>query len=141
MAARVLMILLAFFGGVGVATGTFAFILVIGIIPRILRKSNIYNVMLIENIIIAGVTLGNLSSLWHESFVFHIGNWAVVLYGLATGIFVGCTSVALAEIMHTMPIIMERNSLKRGIRYIIFFMAFGKMMGTLFYFVNRYDRF
>ena len=43
---------LAFLAGAGVSAGTFAFILVIGVVPRILQRCKVNNIILIENIII-----------------------------------------------------------------------------------------
>ena len=41
---------IAFLAGAGVSAGVFAFVLVIGVVPRILRCSRIENIILIENI-------------------------------------------------------------------------------------------
>lgn len=141
MIEHVMLFMLALSSGAAVATGTFAFILVIGIVPRVLRKAQMYNVILTENIIILGITLGNISSLWHAPVGIALGRLVVVIYGLATGMFVGCIAVALAEIMHTIPIMTERFRIGGGIRYIIMSMAVGKLVGTLFYFLSRFDRF
>ena len=135
------MSIIAFMAGLGVSAGTFAFIIVIGVIPRIMRKLHIANVMQIENIIILGVIFGNTLSLWNGSISF-IPTWLatmlVIVYGLCTGIFVGCMSVALAEILHTFPVIFRRINLKRGLRVIVYAMALGKMLGGLLYFVLGY---
>ena len=40
---------IAFLAGAGVSAGVFAFVLVIGVVPRILRCSRIENIILIEN--------------------------------------------------------------------------------------------
>lgn len=39
---------IAFLAGAGVSAGVFAFVLVIGVVPRILRCSRIENIILIE---------------------------------------------------------------------------------------------
>ena len=133
--------LIALISGAAVATGAFAFILVIGIIPRIMRKSWINNVILVEKFIVGGLLVGNISSLWHKSFGTSFGHGIVVIYGVATGVFVGCVAVALAEILHTIPIIVDRFKVRKGVKYIILFMAFGKMFGNIIYFLLGYDHF
>ena len=62
MIYHVLAAVVAFLAGVGVSAGTFAFILVIGVVPRIMGRMEIKDVVLIENVIVLGVMLGNISS-------------------------------------------------------------------------------
>ena len=70
-----------------------------------------------------------------------LGHGIVVTYGLATGVFVGCVAVALAEILHTIPIIVDRFKIRKGVKYIIFSMALGKMFGNIVYFLLGYAHF
>lgn len=135
---QIFTVLIAFFAGTGVSAGTFAFILVIGVVPRILQRCNINNIILIENIIVAGVLLGNISSVCNADVSLDLGHWIVIIYGLATGVFVGCIAVALAEILHTFPILFSRVKLKHGLKKVVFCMAFGKLVGSICYFVNGY---
>ena len=53
---------IAFLAGAGVSAGVFAFVLVIGVVPRILRCSRIENIILIENVMICGVGAVKISS-------------------------------------------------------------------------------
>lgn len=137
------MFIASFLAGSAVSAGTFAFIIVIGIMPRILRRSKMTDVLLLENVIIAGVIAGNLLSLWDKklfTFPYLVGHLIVVVYGVCTGMFVGCMSVALAEILHTFPIIFRRTKLKIGLSAVVYAMAAGKLLGSLFYFVMGYFR-
>ena len=137
------MFIASFFAGSAVSAGTFAFIIVIGIMPRILRRSKMTDVLLLENVIIAGVIAGNLLSLWDKklfTFPYLVGHQIVVVYGVCTGMFVGCMSVALAEILHTFPIIFRRTKLKIGLSAVVYAMAVGKLVGSLFYFLMGYFR-
>ena len=59
---------IAFFAGAGVSAGVFAFVLVIGVVPRILRCSRIENIILIENVMICGVVAGNISSVLDTAY-------------------------------------------------------------------------
>ena len=141
--SHIFMFIASFFAGSAVSAGTFAFINVIGIMPRILRRSKMTDVLLLENEIIAGVIAGNLLSLWDKklfTFPYLVGHLIVVVYGVCTGMFVGCMSVALAEILHTFPIIFRRTKLKIGLSAVVYAMAVGKLGGSLFYFLMGYFR-
>ncbi|MDY3796269.1 MAG: stage V sporulation protein AB [Agathobacter sp.] len=141
--SHIFMFIASFLAGSAVSAGTFAFIIVIGIMPRILRRSKMTDVLFLENVIIAGVIAGTLLSLWDKklfTFPYLVGHLIVVVYGVCTGMFVGCMSVALAEILHTFPIIFRRTKLKIGLSAVIYAMAAGKLLGSLFYFVMGYFR-
>lgn len=167
---HVMLAILAFISGVGVSAGTFAFILVIGVIPRMLRKTQLAKkIVLIENVVILGGIVGSALAVFlnirilgldgnHElsmSNVLQSGNafqplglWIIIvtilghiiiaLYGLCAGVFVGCISVALAEILNTFPILFKRLCVKRGLQWVMLMMAFGKFAGALFYFWTGY---
>ena len=129
MIYHVLAAVVAFLAGVGVSAGTFAFILVIGVVPRIMGRMEIKDVILIENVIVLGVVLGNMDVLGHA---------VMILYGISTGVFVGCIAVALAEILHTFPILFRRFNLNKGLKLVIFSMAIGKVVGCIYYFLLGY---
>ena len=139
--SHAVMWLLALFAGSAISAGAFAFIIVIGIIPRILRKSKMTDVILIENVIIIGVIVGNILSLG-DKYLFEmpylLEHSVVIIYGISTGMFVGCMAVALAEILHTFPIIFRRTKLKFGLKAVIYSMALGKMTGAILYFIFGY---
>ena len=138
---HIMMFIAAFLAGTAVSAGTFAFIIVIGIMPRILRKSKMTDVLLLENIIIIGVIAGNILSLLNGNiFVLPYGlsHVIMVIYGACTGMFVGCMSVALAEILHTFPVIFRRAKLKNGLSAVVYAMALGKMAGSLYYFLSGF---
>ena len=66
------------------------------------------------------------------------GNIIIAIYGLCVGIFVGCIAVALAEILHTFPIIYKRMKLRAGLGIIVISMAIGKALGALYYFLTGF---
>ena len=145
MIYHVLAAVAAFLAGVGVSAGTFAFILVIGVVPRIMGRMEIKDVVLIENVIVLGVVLGNISStfeviVYNSNFQYMdvLGHAVMILYGISTGVFVGCISVALAEILHTFPILFRRFNLNKGLKLVIFSMAIGKVLGCIYYFLLGY---
>ena len=137
-------ILVGFCGGIGVAAGTFAFMVIIRIIPRLVKKANIeHKVIYIENIVVRGVLFGTILSLfsWKKRWLFELlGKTLLTIFGMSAGIFVGCLAVALAEILDTFPIFFRRVHIEEKYGEIFLFtMALGKMIGSLFFFLTGYD--
>lgn len=133
-----------FGGGIGVAAGTFAFLLVIRVIPRMVQKAKLeHKVIYVENIVFRGIMFGTVLSLfsWRKKWIFDLlGRTVLTIFGISSGMFVGCLAVALAEILDTFPIFFRRLDLKEHYgELFLFIMAIGKMAGSLFYFLTGYD--
>lgn len=121
--------------GGAVAAGTFAFIIVIGVVPRMIAKCNLAkHTVLFENMIVFGGIAGNLISVF-TGLPLPLGRCLLILFGLSAGIFVGCIAVALAEILNTFPILFRRFRIKEGLPWIMLFMALGKSVGSMYYFL------
>lgn len=122
--------------GLTVSAGTFAFLIVIGVIPRMIGKCNrAAETMHFENAIILGGILGNIISIFLKLRL-PFGPLFLCAYGLSAGIFVGCIAVALAEILNTFPIVFRRTGLKEGLSFMMLSMALGKTAGSLYYFLQ-----
>ena len=65
-----------------------------------------------------------------------ISGWNMVPGGVWTGsgVFSGCLSVALAEVLNVFPVLFRRMGIKTGLEILITFFAFGKVAGGLVYF-------
>lgn len=123
--------IIGFAGGVSVAAGTFALITALGIIPRLASRMRVAeHVYKLESAIVLGGTIGSLLSVYH--FPMRIGDVGIIIFGLFAGIFVGCLSMALAEAIRVFPILCQRINLNYGIYLLIFMMAAGKALGTLY---------
>lgn len=123
--------IIGFAGGVSVAAGTFALITALGIIPRLASRMGVAeHVYELESAIVLGGTIGSLLSVYH--FPMRIGDVGIIIFGLFAGIFVGCLSMALAEAIRVFPILCQRINLNYGIYLLIFMMAAGKALGTLY---------
>lgn len=134
---------ICFGAGIGVAAGTFAFILVIKVLPRMVQKAKLEKkIIYIENMVVKGVLFGTVFSLfeWKKKWLFALlGKALFSIYGLSAGIFTGCIAVALAEILDTFPIFFRRLHLQQNLNEgLLFVMALGKMVGSLFYFFGGY---
>lgn len=138
------MIFVGLSSGIGVAAGTFAFLIVIRVIPRMMQKAKLeHKVIYIENIVFRGIMFGTILSLfsWKKKWLFELlGKTLLTIFGMSAGIFVGCLAVALAEILDTFPIFFRRIHLKDEFgEVLLFVMALGKMLGSLFFFLMGYD--
>lgn len=127
-------IVLAFLGlccGFTVAAGTFAFITMLGIIPRLTARTNTAkDIYWYENVIILGGTVGNVWILYEWSLF--PSSLLLIAFGFFSGIFVGCLAMALAEMLRVLPILSNRVQLKEGFPLVALALALGKMVGTLF---------
>lgn len=139
---HIFMAFVSFACGVAVSAGTFAFILVIGVVPRMIRKMNLADkVICFENMIVLGVLTGAVLSIieWEARLpVAWIGHLLLGIYGFVAGTFVGCIAVALAEILNTFPILFRRLYINRGLSFVMIAMALGKTIGSLYYFFFGY---
>ncbi len=129
--------------GLGVAAGVFAFFLVMRVVPRMIQKANLnHKVIFIESVLMRGILFGTILSLflWRKKWLYVLlGKSLLTIYGLSAGIFAGCIAVALAEILDTFPIFFHRLHLKEYLSEgLLFVMAVGKMVGSLFYFMGGY---
>ena len=131
---------LAFLGltaGLAVSAGTFALIISLKIIPRIIGKGHgASHIFLFENTIILGGICGTIVTVY-PNLMLPFGSPFLILYGLFSGIQVGCLVMALAEIMNVFPIMFRRFSLKTGLQWVITSMAVGKTLGGLWYFYRQ----
>ena len=122
--------------GVGVAGGIFAFITMIGIIPRLAARTNTAkHISLYETIIIVGGLTGNLVSIYKWNLP--IGHLGMLIFGLFSGMFVGCLAVALAEVLDVIPIFARRINLTQGIPLVVLSLALGKALGALYQLVMK----
>lgn len=126
--------------GFAVSAGVFAFIISVGVIPRMVGKSRtVKDVMIYETIILLGGTFGNLFSLFEWKLP--LGITLLIVYGLSAGVFTGCLAVALAEILNSFPIMFRRLRIKEGLGWVLFFMAMGKTVGSLYFYANHMQKF
>ena len=127
-------IMLGFLGlsaGLLVAAGMFAFITMIGVVQRMTAHSRTTKyVGLYEDLVVLGGMLGNLYFLyeWHIPFDFII----LAMFGLFAGVYVGCLSFALAEVLNVLPIFAKRVKLRIGLPYIVLTFAIGKSCGAFY---------
>lgn len=137
---KILLFLFGTCGGGLVAAGVYAFISILGLIPRLAARTHTArHVRLYESCIIAGSLMGNSISLFPMDWQFlsGIGIAVLAVWGVCTGIFVGCLVMSLAETLDTVPVISRRITLRTGIQHIILSIGLGKTAGALAFFIFR----
>ncbi len=137
MWVQVLMAVIGLSAGMVVAGGLFSFISGLGVISDFADRTHTgEHIMLYEDSVALGGILGNIFFIYQIEIPY--GGWIVPVVGLLGGIFVGCWSMALAEILDVFPIFIRRMKLLRGIQYLILGIALGKGIGAFVFFFNRF---
>lgn len=128
-----ILILLGIGGGAVISGAVFAFIAIIGIVPRLADKTKTSShIVFYENAIIAGGIFGVFTIMFN--YYLPIGVIPAMAFGLSIGIFYGCLAVSLAEVLDVMPILSRRTMLYKGIKYFIIALALGKAIGSMLYY-------
>jgi stage V sporulation protein AB len=126
-------------GGV-IAAGVFAFLVMIGIFPRLIgfTRTN-KHILLYETCIILGGIFGNIFDIYKFPIGYG-GNLVLGIYGMSVGVFIGCLVMSLAETLKALPIFSRRIHLGVGLQYIILSIAMGKLLGALVFFAERFGQ-
>jgi stage V sporulation protein AB len=129
---KLCLIVLGFGSGVVIAGGVFAFIAVIGIVPRLAQKTRTEShVMIYEDMMVIGGVIGTLTMF--VDFYFPVGKIAVIILSFAAGIFFGCMAVSLAEVLDVIPVFTRHARIKKGLSVFIVIIAAGKLIGSVLY--------
>lgn len=128
---KILLAIIGFSSGIAVASGVFALISILGIIPRLCdRMGYASKTYLMETLIALGGTAGGIITVFHISIP--AGIWLLAVFGLFAGIYIGALAMALAEEIRVIPIVCQRTRLKIGIAILITAVALGKGFGTFY---------
>ena len=133
-------VVLAFIGvsaGGVIAAGVFAFLVIIGVFPRLIGKTGTkQHLLLYGTVIVMGGVLGNVADLYEFPIpMFRFSGLFLGSFGMAVGIFVGCLVMSLSETLKALPVISRRIYLAVGLQYLILSIALGKTVGALTYFL------
>lgn len=134
---RMLLSLAGFSFGMLVSAGVFTVLLASGMVTRFAGKLGMKNrTMHLENMVVLGTLLGGLSGVF--PLYKGLGSWGIFVlacYGFFAGIFVGCLAMTIAEVLDAIPIFARRLKVSKGVSSAVFSIAFGKVIGSLLYFV------
>ena len=130
---NIILAIIGFSSGLIVAGGIFAFIAIIGIVPRLAQRTKtVPFIPLYEDAIIIGGIFG--ATTLYIDYYLPIGRPIVAFLGLCSGIFIGCLAVSLAEVLDVIPVFTRRTRITQGLPVLITAIALGKMIGSLLYF-------
>ncbi|WP_461816124.1 stage V sporulation protein AB [Faecalimonas sp.] len=130
---QLLLALIGLSAGVTVAGGLFSFVVSLGVVSDFADRTHTgKHIRLYEMSVALGGILGNIFFIYQISLPLGMG--ALMLFGMFAGIFVGCWSMALAEILNVFPIFIRRMKVLKGIPYIILGIALGKGIGACVFF-------
>lgn len=130
--------------GIMVSAGVFTVLFVVGLVPRFAGRTDTARCELFyEECLIFGAVLADVLSVFPIKGSLggspHILLTVfLVLIGIFAGIFVGCLSIALAEVLDGIPIFARRVKLKMGVSIAVLAVALGKIAGSLYYFINGF---
>ena len=137
LAKNICLALLGFSAGITAAGGLFSFIIGLGVISDFADRTHTgEQVMLYEDAVAAGGSLGAVISVYHPAVPF--AGCLLPVLGLFGGIFVGCWAMALTEMLDLFPIFIRRIRMVRGIAAVMIGIAFGKGLGALLFFWKRW---
>ena len=151
-----LAILGASFGFI-VSGGVFTVLISVGLIPRFAGKMHVArHIFVLEEMVVFGTLFGDFVSVFsdwanlgkwvvsHQIFgagnttgIWRMTGYAILLvFGIFSGIFVGCLALAIAEMLNTIPIFSRRIDFRHGLGFAILAVALGKLTGSLIYFTQ-----
>lgn len=152
MSISYLLTIFAFIGfGLLASGGIFTVFVTVGLVPRFADKTHTaHKIIFYENCIVAGTIVGCILSVYPSFFSELIGenarniaemqiisNMILALFGIFSGMFVGCFAIAIAEMLNTIPIFTRRIRLGKGVGIVMLGIALGKTLGSLIYFYKR----
>jgi len=127
-------VFIGFASGLVLAGAVYAFITVVGVVPRLAQKTRTQqHIKTYESALLIGGLLGVVAVLFEPTV--HLGGVVLVVIGLSAGVFIGCLAMGLAEVLNVIPILSRRIRLQRGLFYIVLGIAIGKFAGALLYFL------
>lgn len=130
---QILMALIGLSAGSIVAGGLFGFVVSLGIVSDFAdRTGTADRIGLYEDAVAVGGILGNLVLLYEIPLT--ILSPLLGVFGIFSGIFVGCWALALAEVLNVFPIFLRRINVTKGVGFVILGIAIGKVLGALIYF-------
>ena len=131
---HILSVLIGFASGVLISGAVFAFITIIGVVPRLAQKTQSTRyIKIYESAIVLGGIFGAVAGFFN--FTVPYGAWLLPVLGLASGVFYGCMAMSLAETLNVIPILARRMRIQRGMFFLVMALALGKMVGALLYFL------
>jgi len=126
-----------FFGlasGAAIAGAVIAFLTKVGLVTRLAQKTGTKKqIKLYEESLMFGAIFG--ASTMFIPYNLPLGYVFAVVLCFCIGVFFGCLAMSLAEVINVIPIMTRRVRIQSGMFYFVLAIAFGKMAGSLIYFL------
>lgn len=136
-AEQILLALIGLSAGIAVAGGLFSFIVELGVVADFADRTHTGgNVLLYEDCVALGGIVGNLLIVF--SVPVPAGRILLGVFGILSGIFVGCWAMALAEILNVFPVFMRRARITKYMTAFVLSVAAGKGLGAALFFFLRW---
>lgn len=132
MGAKLLLIVIAFGGGLTVGSAAAAFITILQIVPRLVQITNTKKQIKIYQLNIA-ISFVLFVVIYFSNFHMNLPKIIVILIGLLSGTFIGLLSSALAEVLNVIPVMSKKLKIKDNLRYVIWALMGGKVSGSLYF--------
>lgn len=143
--------------GLLAAAGVFTVLVAVGLVPRFAGKTHTATkVFLYEEMVVLGTLAGSFVTIFPEycqmgaflqkklpgliQLCNGLGLGIQAIFGLFSGMFIGCLALAIAEMLDSIPIFARRISFRHGIGLAILSMALGKLCGALLFFWSELHR-
>lgn len=122
--------LIALSGGLAVSFATAAFILALGIVPRVAALTGTRQKLLwYETLVMCGIFTGMLLELGAIRAALPVAILAAI--GMAGGVFVGCWTCALGELFNMYAVLLRRLKIRVLLEVIVWALCLGKTAGAL----------
>lgn len=124
-------VIIGFASGLAVGSGFIAFLMVLGVIPRLMQLSNskqlinVYGPCVIAGSLF-GVYLSFTNTTWDQPLL------VLTMWGLFHGVFIGMLAAALTEVLNVFPILSKRIGVDTQLLWLLMAIVFGKIVGSLF---------
>ena len=139
------------------SAGVFTVFVAIGLVPRFAgRTHTAKHILLYEEMVVLGTIVGGAISVFYRycqvgSFLYSImpdaiawwngvGIMTQIIFGVFSGMFVGCLALAIAEMLDSIPILTRRISFRHGIGVAVIGIALGKICGSLLFFAKGWGK-
>ncbi len=132
---------ISFATGAVISSAIFAFLTVIGLIPRLILKTKTEkHISLYENVIILSGLMTSLTYTLHLSFPSPVIFVWYILFCL--GVYTGSLAVCLTEVMDILPIIVRKFGMDNDTKLLMVLIGIGKGLGAfVFYFFKVYKNY
>lgn len=134
MAKYILLIIIAFGGGITVASAAAAFITLLEVVPRLVEISDTRdNIKTYQYAIVSGFVLSTI--IYFSEFHLNLSKYVAIPTGFIYGVFIGLLSSALAEVLNVIPVLAKKFKLKNHLKYVIATLMAGKVVGSIFFWI------